>query len=649
VSEITVTTPRPQLQLPDATRLTGVGEMTVISTKEIAAKPAAKIEDLLQDAGLAVGDAGSNFGLTPSVNMRGFGLNSQSGAPSLMPSNVLLNDHADIANGFTRDLSAVERIEVLNGFDSTILGAGSPGGAVNYQIKRPQGKEGTRADASFASDGIKRLMLDTEKNLKALQVRLVLSTQSGQKTVEGLGTDRDNVLLSSSLATPAGAFRLELEYQHNRAPYVFGTFYAAGKFWYDQPYASPQSQASRQSSRAALYYEQRFSAITLAKAWLQQSQVKRDETIIGFWGVNDENTLDGYYRIRNSNYQQQDIGVSIEHQGQIFGFKNTLKLIAQSQKQQLDFNGPQSIAQYTINIQNPVWPIDLSTLTLKPRSFNEIYSETGLALANDLQISESTEFQAGVRASEIHIDTANNSPAFKPTADMRPITYSLGLSHQVSEAHKLWISRAESFMPARGQMRDGAYLPPITATQWELGFKRQTPKHRFIASLFNIQQNNIPATDALDKNYFVPLGGINSLGVTLSNKFSSQTFTLQTNLTFQNAMVTTPTSSGQGTLIAGVPRELGAVKLSTPDAQQGYEAWVSAAGQGKRPADDLGTVYAPGYLRFDAGVTYKVDKWQLAGWVQNLADLRYVQALNAVDNVWQGARRSLWVNASYQY
>jgi outer membrane receptor protein involved in Fe transport len=102
-------------------------------------------------------------------------------------------------------------------------------------------------------------------------------------------------------------------------------------------------------------------------------------------------------------------------------------------------------------------------------------------------------------------------------------------------------------------------------------------------------------------------------------------------------------------MVAGVPKTLSAVKISSPEKQQGFETWISAIGSGKKPADAFGTVYASGYVRYDLGMDYKVDKWQLAAWVQNLADLRYVQALNAVDNVWQGARRSVWVNASYQY
>lgn len=649
LAEIIITSSNTALKKPWGQSPSGAGEVVVVDAKEIASKPAARIEEVLQDAGIASGDAGSSLGLTPSIGLRGFSVNSQAGTPSLLPSNILLNGHADTANGFTRDMSTVERIEVMGGFDSTIVGAGTPSGVVQYQSKRPQGKDSTRVDASFASDGLKRLVLDTEKKFEAWQVRLVAATQSGQKTVEGQPTDRDNVLLSALLPTSKGAFRIDVEHQNNRAPYVFGTAYTGGQFWYDKPYVSPQNQSSRQADRVALYYDHRLGDDTFIKGWLQQSHVNQSATLVGFWNIKNADTLNGYYRLRSSSYQQQDFGFSVDHSRRLGGLSHSFTVLAQQQQQKLDFNGPQSISQYTISVQNPIWPIDLSILTLKPRTLNEQYLERGLAIADAIDFTDRLQLRIGTRFSGVHIDTANNTPILKPTADMHYATNSEGLSYQISKENKVWLSRANSFAPVRGQTKDGGFLPPTTATQWELGIKRQTNDHLLIASLFNIQQNNLPAVDPTDKNYLIPLGGIKSQGLTLSEKTSWLGLQLQANATFQNVAVSTPVSSTQGLIVAGVPRTLGALKLSTPEKQQGVEGWARAVGSGKKSADAYGAVYAAGYVRYDAGLAYKEDKWQAAAWVQNLTDLRYIQALNAVDNVWQGARRSVWVNLSYKY
>jgi outer membrane receptor protein involved in Fe transport len=107
---VTITGARGATLEPWVQSPSGVGEISVVTSKEIEAKPAAQIEDLLQSAGLAAASASSSFGLAPSLGIRGFSVNTQSGSPSLITSKILVNGHADIANGFNRDMSTVERI-----------------------------------------------------------------------------------------------------------------------------------------------------------------------------------------------------------------------------------------------------------------------------------------------------------------------------------------------------------------------------------------------------------------------------------------------------------------------------------------------------------------------------------------------------------
>jgi iron complex outermembrane recepter protein len=649
LSEVIVTAPSQVDFEPLTQSPSGVGVVTIVDAKEIAARPSARIEDILQDAGLASASASSSFGLMPSIGIRGFSVAAQSATPSLVSSKILVNGVPDIASSFTRDMSSVERIEVMGGYDSTMVGAGAPGGTLQYQTKRPRGTEFVTTDVTIASDGLKRMVLDAEKDIQALKVRLVAASQRGQTTAEGIGTDRDNVLLASSLETPAGRFRLDIEQNNDEAAYVFGTFYQNNQFWYDKPYVSPQSSAARRSSRTALYWDYVLSDDTFVRAWAQQSDVSRDEALVGFWSLKNATTLAGYYRLLASAYQQQDIGVSLDRHLQAWGVSHSFSLLAQQQKQDLHFNGPQSINQYSISIQSPAWPVDLSTLTLTPRTFQQSVTEQGLAVGDSINFTDTLQLRLGTRLSGITISTASNTPKATTTADLRHETSSAGLSWQLTPQDKFWISRAESFQPVQGQTRDGGYLPPQVATQWEWGIQRQTPDNLLTFSMFHIQQDNLPAVDPLNKNYLIPLGGMRSFGLTVTEKTTLLGLPVQANVTAQNATITTPVSSGQGSILPGVPRLVGAVKISSPQRQLGFDGWVRGIVSSEKPADSHGSVYAPGYLRWDTGTTYKEAKWQLSAWVQNLFDLRYVQALNAADNVWQGSRRSVWLNLNYQY
>ena len=107
----------------------GIGHVTVLSNIEINQGTTDRVEDLLQQAGLGAIDGGSSFGLINGFSVRGFAVNRQQGT-NLTATRVLLNGHPDIAYRFVRDLSTVETIEVLVGFDATLAGAGAPGGTV---------------------------------------------------------------------------------------------------------------------------------------------------------------------------------------------------------------------------------------------------------------------------------------------------------------------------------------------------------------------------------------------------------------------------------------------------------------------------------------------------------------------------------------
>lgn len=618
----------------------GIGHVTVLSNGEINQRTTDRLEDLLQQSGLATLDAGSSFGLGTGLGIRGFAINRQA-STNLTATRVLLNGYPDIAYRFARDLSTVEAIEVLGGFDSTLAGAGAPGGTVQYISKRPSGTEFTELGSDLASDGLARLTFDAERHFGPLQVRGVLASQSGQHTAEGQPTNRDNVLLSALLATPMGRFQLDLEHQNNRAPYVFGTFYSQGQFWYDRPYVSPQSRAERRYDRAALDWQFDAGPDTQLRAWVQHADVKRDETLVGFWDIKNATLLDGYYRELRATASQLDTGVSVKYRFNTGAWAHALTTQVQRQTQELDFSGPQSISQFVIDIAAPQWPIDLTRLTLRPRTMQERYVETGLALADTIQISPQLEVRLGLRRSRVHIDTASNTAPSKPTADMAHTTASTALAWHFSEQTKAWVSRAESFEPVRGQMRLGGFLPAQTGTQWELGWKTQRQPHQWVLTAFDIRQKNLPGTDPVDRDYLVPVGNVHATGLSASWVTQWLGLDWRANITRQRVRVDVATGASQGDLLPGTPQNLGSLRISKAVPALRGLVWLQPFWVGKRPADDAGSLYAPGFVRWDAGAAFQRGNWHWSVALENALDKRYVQALSAADTVWQGPRRRL--------
>ncbi|KKB60740.1 hypothetical protein WM40_27445, partial [Robbsia andropogonis] len=58
-------------------------------------------------------------------------------------------------------MEAFERVELLKGLSGFMYGFGSPGGIVNYVLKRPTEKRFTTLTAGYESDGVFAEKLDT--------------------------------------------------------------------------------------------------------------------------------------------------------------------------------------------------------------------------------------------------------------------------------------------------------------------------------------------------------------------------------------------------------------------------------------------------------------------------------------------------------
>jgi TonB-dependent Receptor Plug Domain len=612
-----------------------IGQVTTLKAEDIAASASSSIEELLQRNSLASIDAGSSFGLATGVSGRGFGIKGLSGASG----KILLNGHPDIAYAFNRDLSTVETLTWTGGFDATLVGGGAPGGQLAYQSKRPRGTPFASFEATFSSDGLRRFSLDAEQHFGPLKVRAVLADQRGQSTVEGMPTDRSSFLVSSLLASPIGQFQLDLEQQHNRAPFVFGTVYAANRFWYDRPYVSPQSTADRSYSRTALYWNTELGKNTDIRLWVQEARVQRNETLVGFWTVEDDSTLSGYYRQLRASASQQDLGLQVRHLLTLGTTEHSLTVLAQRQTQSQEFSGPQSIARFSIDIADPIWPTNLAALTLRPRLYRELFTESGFALADSVQWNDHLELRAGLRHSRIALASANSAAIPAAVGQANHNTLSLGVTWKVDAFQKLWLSRIESFEHVAGQRSNGAFLPPQLGLQWELGWRRESANDKVSVSLFNITQSNIPGVDPLDRDYLVPIGTVRSQGASVQASVKWLGLQWAANTSVQHVRVVTPADTSQGPQLPGVPAVFGSLRVSTQETKQGLQAWVNPSWSARKPADANGSVYAPGYVRWDSGLVYKQTGWQINLSALNLFDLRYVQALNATDNVWQGPRR----------
>jgi iron complex outermembrane recepter protein len=143
--------------------------ISVITTKQLEENNILRLADAL-DLNASVTRQNSFGGLWDSFAVRGFAGDEN------LPSGYLVNGfNGGRGFGGTRDVSGVERIEVLKGPAAALFGRGEPGGTVNIVTKRAN-LDGFRGTASGLYGSFDRIRFDADVNIplgETIAVRLI--------------------------------------------------------------------------------------------------------------------------------------------------------------------------------------------------------------------------------------------------------------------------------------------------------------------------------------------------------------------------------------------------------------------------------------------------------------------------------------------
>lgn len=615
---------------------------TTVTASAIELRQPDRVEVLLQQLAGAV-PAQANAGLSTAVQVRGFDIASQ----------IQYDGHPDIQRLFVRDLATVDRVEVLKGHLSVLYGQGAPGATVNYVGKEPQGSGDRQLALAVDDHGMRRAVVDLDgaaTPAAPFTWRLVVAGQAGDTWIDNVKADRRSWFGSLKWRLPGkGSLRVEAERQENERPFSFGTVYVDGHFMYDKSYVAPVAESDRRYDRYGVYLDQPMAADWRLEALWSAAEVKREETLAGFWSIVDAHTLSGYYRQLTDAADQNDARIALHREIAAGTWRHHVQGGWQRDSQDIDFSGPQNIAGFTIDVDHPDFAaVDFSSLPLWPRVSREHQRERGLFLFDRVEAGSRARLMAGIRQSRMSIVTDNGSVTRQAT-DLDHVTATWGALYKVADDSSLYVSRSGSFLPNRGLDRFGGFLPPKVARQVELGWHAGGADYLH-AAVFDIRQDNLTAPDPLDKTALVAVGRVRSRGLELAFRRSlSPAWAVSGQCVAQRVRNELKTDPSYGDQIAGVPAVYGAVSLDW-QLNPGTKGWATLVGVGSRWGDAYGSFRAPGYVRADLGVRHVLSRDSDVGVaVVNLSDKRYVEYLSAADNVFQGARRSLTFAFRHQF
>jgi hypothetical protein len=426
---------------------------------------------------------------------------------------------------------------------------------------------------------------------------------------------------------------------------------------FDQLYASTAQQSRRVTGRQGLHWQQDWAWTDGDRLQLRAdaggAQVRRSETLIGFFSQRTSALLSGYYTQYHDAYLQHDARLWAQWHTTLAGLPHTLTWSWTRSAQRFVFEGVQNVGGFDVLVKAPDFSgVDAAALALSPRFRHEDSVERAWSLHDALRLPGGWTLQAGLGQLAYRADADRTRVGLRPAGRVAGGTGQLGLARVWPGGLTAYLDHSRSLEPNRGTTRFGHWLPPQRARQWEAGLQsagdtRQLPAWHLAA--YRITQSNLPLADPLDRTALVTTGLRRVQGLEASGALALGAWQWQAQAHLLQMRNLRPTGAGQGSAFPGVATRAAALRgegplpgaLALPGAPRLWMQWQAV---GPRWADLENTLRVSGHVLVGLGL-----RWQRAGWavhagVHNLFDRDHVATVTALDNVYQGPQRRWWVS-----
>jgi iron complex outermembrane recepter protein len=539
--------------------------------------------------------------------------------------------------------SNVERIEVLKGPASVLFGQGSFGGTVNLVTKQPLSTPFYAVEGVIGNYDLYSGAVDLTGPLngsKTLLYRLNLFAETSNSFIDFLG--RDRIEVAPVLAWKLGKntdLTLEAKYIRASDKASFDTGLPArgtilnnlnGEIPLNRFTGVPIRQTF-DTFQVGYNLEHRFNENWRLRNAFQFSLQSLDgRSFIAFPDnlLDDDRTLERSYRdtsLLNTYTYLLDTNVvgkfktgSIQHE-----------LLAGVELYRNDFRLTSSFGTLDpIDLFNP----NYDDVNIGPPDFNfddlTRSDELGIYLQDKINLLDNLILVLGGRFDIVSnkvedfladTTTSQTNTAFSPR---------VGLVYKPIPEVSLYASYSRSFLQSIGRSRTDEIFQPERGTQYEIGVKADiTKKISTTLAFFDITRSNVLTTDPIDPNFSIQTGKQNSRGVEF---FVSGEILLGWSIiggySYVDARITEDNTLPVGNRLTNTPLHSASL-WTTYEIQKGP---VKGLGfglglfyVGDRQGDSENTFTVPGYLRTDASISYKRNKFRVALNFRNLFDIDY--------------------------
>ncbi len=580
---------------------------------------------------------------------------------------------------YFRDLSNIERVEVIKGPAAVLYGRGSSGGLINSVSKKPNFSPQQEVGVSFDSEGQRRTQFDAgwadqEQGDKAFRITGAL---------EDSDTFRDDGYTDRKAIAPSAYFRLsdDLElnlgatYLYDKRLIDFGIPARNGRpvdVDRDKRFGSgdPDQDYARSevfTLTAGVDYRINDDLSLSNNTRYYRYDLDRNNTLADssptrfvtnskgelLVKLNRGNVARDEYGIFNQTELKQQVLLAEMQHSLLYGVE-----LGHQDKHQRSFS-QNNVTQVPV-YRDVLVPVreHASTLSAKGTNFQET---AGFYVQDMIELSEQWKALLGVRY-DIFGQEYDDERALNVDLDRTDKTWSprAGLVFQPDQVQSYYVSVSRGYQPS-GEMfavsATNAGLEPEETTNYELGAKWDFLESRLsvTAAVFRLERTNMKTADPVNPALLVLAGEQRTDGfeATFSGQLSDK-WQVYGGYAYLDAEITKSNSKTNGVANEGqtptlTPRNSANLWL----VRQLAPRW--RLGMGANYVDERYTALdnvtvMPGYTTFDAALMYDEPTWDAALRLTNLTNKDYyASAHGSVDLITPGAPRTLELSANYRF
>ena len=663
--EIVATGERPQGQrgyrVPNTSSLTrtdtplrDIPQSIQILPQELLRDQRADISSALLNAPSVRNSAPTNFDAL-RLQVRGFF--SQSTLNGIKETNGL-------ASNVGPDLTGIERIEILQGPNSVLLGSTSPGGTVNFVTKQPLRDPYYFAEATVGSFNFYRGEVDLSTPLddvKKVLFRLNASYRD-QEFFTDFSRTRNFVIApvisfrlgENTNLTIEGIYKSLYQDDYNLGLPAVGTIFSNPNGRIPRERITNEGDLDVTVGRIGYRLEHKFSESWSLNHAFRYGYLNYDGAgiNIGTELLPDNRTLLRTFNDLGDQYHDYRLTTNVVGKFSTGLLQHQLLIGIDLGKldNSLQFTGREGAP---IDLFNPIYGRPPGAITSRIDT-NTVTDELGIVvqdqvtIADNLKLLLSGRFDAFQQTNKDFLsntETSQSGSAFNPR---------VGIVYQPIPPISLYANYSRSFEPAIGQAFDGSDFKPTRGTQFEVGVKADlNTRLSTTLALYQITQSNVLTDDPDNIGFSVQTGEQRSRGVELSlagqilpgwNIFASYAY--------NDARVTQDNSIPVGNRVQRTTPHAASL-WTTYEIQQGdlkgLGVGLGLFYVGDRAGDTENTFEIPSYFTTDAAIFYKRNQFRIALNIKNLFNVDYFENAFNRTRVSYGAPFTVQGTISWQF